>query len=85
MAARMMVPEVKCELELYEYVLYTRMNIVRTFYPKYVPSTYYFPRVRTWHILVCTVFTKILQFMLFCVICLGETILCVRDMYAVVL
>ncbi len=56
-------------------------------YPKYVPSTYYFPRVRTRYILVCTVFTKILHSMLFCVVCLGETILCVRDimMYAVVL
>ncbi len=34
MAARMMVPEVKCELELYEYVL------VRTLYVLFTPSTY---------------------------------------------
>ncbi len=34
---------------------------------------------------VCTVCTKILQWMLFCVVCLWETILCVGDMYAVVL
>ena len=38
MAARMMVPEMKCELELYEYVL------VRTKYVLFTPSTY---RVRT--------------------------------------
>ena len=50
-----------------------------------VPSTYYFPRVRTRYILVCTVFTKIMQWMLFYVVCLWETILCMRDMYAVVL
>jgi hypothetical protein len=61
--------------------------MVRTFHPKYVPSTYYFPRVRTWYILVCTVFTKNWQWMLAYVIlvlvCLWETILCVqRDMYA---
>ncbi len=58
---------------------------VRTFHPKYVPSTYYFPRVRTWYIMVCTVFKKILQLMLFHVVSLWETILCVLDMYAVVL
>jgi hypothetical protein len=63
-----------------------------TFHPKYVPSNnkasmYYFPRVVcTWYMLVwCTVFTKILQWMLFYVICLWETILCVCSMYAVVL
>ncbi len=61
------------------------MNIVCTFDPKYVQSTYYFPRVRTRYILVCTVFTEILQWMLFYVACLWETILCIRDMYAVVL
>ncbi len=63
----------------------THTDIVRTFYLRYVPSTYYFPRVCTRHLLVCTVFTKILQLILFCVVCLWETILCVRDMYAVVL
>ncbi len=46
---------------------------------------YYFPRVRTWYILVCTVFITILQWMLFYVMCLWETILCVHNMYAVVL
>ena len=168
MAARMMVPEMKCELELYEYVLvrtqYVRFTqstylvctifteyvldtyqyvlylqkycsgcclmlyacgkryyvcvtcmrwcsntesvpllvsiihdliLVRTqyvlvctslyYYTFPVPSTYYFPRVRTRYILVCTVFTKIMQWMLFYVLFLLETILCVRDMYAVVL
>ncbi len=50
-----------------------------------VPSKHYFPRVCTWYILVCTVFTKILQWMLLYVVCLWEMILCVRDMYAVVL
>ncbi len=84
MATRMMVPEMKCELELYAYVL-VRTDIVRTFYLKYVLSTYYFSRVRTRYILVCTVFTKILQWMLFYVVCLWETILCRHDMYAVVL
>ncbi len=34
---------------------------------------------------VCTVFTKILLWMLFYFVCLWETILCARDMYAVVL
>jgi hypothetical protein len=63
----------------------TCTNKVHTFHPKSVPSTYYFPRVRTWYILVCTVFTKILQWMLFYVACLWETILCMRDIYAAVL
>jgi hypothetical protein len=62
----------------------TRTNKVRTFHPKYLPSTYYFPRVRP-YTLVCTLFTKILHWMLFYVVCLWETILCVRDMYVVVL
>ncbi len=61
--------EMKCGLHLYEYVL--------------VQANMY--RVRTLYILVCTVFTRILQRMLFCIVCLWETILCVRDMYAVVL
>ncbi len=53
----------------------THTNIVYTFHPKYVPSMYYFHRVRTGYTLVCTVFTKILQWMLFDVVCLWETIL----------
>ena len=61
------------------------MNILCTFDLEYVQSTYYFPRVRIRYILVCTVFTKILQWMLFYAVCLWETILCMRDMYAVVL
>jgi hypothetical protein len=55
------------------------------YYTFLVPSTYYFPRVHTRYILVCTGFTKILQWMLFYVVCLWETILCMRDMYVVVL
>ncbi len=39
----------------------------------------------TWYILVCTVFTKLLQGMLFYAVFLLETILCMRGMYAVVL
>ncbi len=50
---------------------------------KHVQTSMYWER--TLYILVCTVFTKILQRMLFYVECLWETILCVRDMYAVVL
>jgi hypothetical protein len=86
MAARMMVPENGWN-EVWVGVVWacTRTNIVCTLLPKYVPSTYYFPRVRTRYIMVCNVFTKILQWTLFCVVCLWETILCVRDMYAVVL
>jgi hypothetical protein len=56
----------------------------------YEHNTYFLPQVRTRyvlfsHILACTVFTKILQWMLFYVVYLWETILCMRDMYAVVL
>ena len=78
MAARVMVPEMKCELDLYKYVLVqTYFNIVHTFYPKYVPSTYYFPRVCTRYILVCTVFTKLLQSMLFYIVCrVGNNTMC---------
>ena len=52
MAARMMVPEMKCELELYEYVLVQTQYVlstpstyqVRTIFPEYVLGTY-------WHVL----------------------------------
>jgi hypothetical protein len=50
---------------------------------KHVQTSMY--SVRTLYILVCYVFIKLLQRMLFYVVCLWETILCVRDMYAVVL
>ncbi len=83
MAARVMVPEKKCELDLYEYVLVqtkyvlfaTSTYLVRTIFPEYVRGTY-------WYVLCLQ---KILQWMLFYVVCLWETILCVLDMYAVVL
>jgi hypothetical protein len=93
--ARVMVPEVKCELpvDLYEYVL------VQTKYVLFTPSTYL---VRTifpvyvrghgttyWYVLVLPVclqkYCSGWHWMLFSVVCLWETIQCVRDMYAVVL
>ncbi len=92
-AARVMVPEMKCELDLYEYVLVQTKYELFTqsmyllgptssmYYFKFSISTYV---VHTAAVL-CTVFTKILQWMLFYVVCLWETIQCVRDMYAVVL
>ncbi len=50
MAARVMVPEMKCELELYEYVLVQTqyvlftpgMYLVRTIFPEYVLGTYWY-------------------------------------------
>jgi hypothetical protein len=48
MAARVMVPEMKCELELYEYVLVQTKYVlftpstylVRTIFPEYVHGSY---------------------------------------------
>ncbi len=48
---------------------------------KYLLINWYVYSVHT----VCTVFTKILQMMLFYVVCLWERILCVCGMYAMVL
>ena len=50
MAARMMVPEMKCELDLYEYVLVRTQYIlltrstylVRTIFPEYILGTYWY-------------------------------------------
>ncbi len=81
-AARVMVPdsEMKCELDLYEYVP------VQTKYVLFTTSLYLLHTIFPEYILVCMVFTKILQWMLVYVVCLWETILvCVCDMYAVVL
>ncbi len=52
-----------------------------------VHSTYQFVMVPCTcaYILVCTMFTKIFLRILFCLVWLGETIMCVRGMYAVVL
>jgi hypothetical protein len=82
MAAWMMVPEMKCELELYEYVL------VRTRYVLFCPSTYLvstiFPKyvLGTYWYVVC--YKNIAMDAVLC-LCLWETILYVRDMYVVVL
>ncbi len=72
MAARMMVPEVKCELDWYEYVL--AQIIVCTFHPKYIPSTYFFfQSTYLVHTGMYCVY-KNWQWMLVYVVCLWETI-----------